>query len=151
MQEQLHKYDTTLDRVGFALAIGGLLGGGFATGLIAAGGPTSTVGLIVGFVVGTVISAMTVVAVVGPIWLVCHIIGKRGPGTAMLIGAIAGFALFLGGQTYGFGMFDAPPTDALTLLFRWLSGAATSLVLAFVSALIGLAMWRVAYRRVRLT
>ena len=42
-------------------------------------------------------------------------------------------------------------SDALTLLFRWLSGAATSLVLAFVSALIGLAMWRVAYRRVRLT
>lgn len=145
----LRGYDTTLDRAGLALATGGLLGGVFTVILVALGGPPSPIGLAVGFVVGAVISAIAVIAVAGPLWLICHALGQRGPGTAALVGAAAGFALFLGGQTYGFGLFDMPVTDTRTLMFRWLSGIATSLILAGFGAGIGLAMWRVAYRRRR--
>ena len=144
----LRGYDTTLDRAGLALGAGGLMGGTIASVLVALGGPPSLLGIVVGFVVGAVITAMTVIAVAGPLWLAAHAFGRRGPGSAALIGAIAGFALFLGGQTYGFGLFTMPPTDARALLFRWISAAATSLILAAVAAAIGLVMWRVAYRRV---
>jgi hypothetical protein len=144
----LRNYDTTLDRAGIALATGGLLGGLFTVVLILLGGSWSPVALVVGLIVGSVISAMTVVAIGGPLWIVCHALGKRGPVAAASVGAVAGLALFLGGQTYGFGLFDMPVTDASTLMFRWLSGLATSLILAGMSAAIGLAMWRVAYRRI---
>lgn len=144
----LRGYDTTLDRAGLALAAGGLLGGVFTSVLVAIGGPPSPLGIAVGFLVGMVITAMAAVAVAGPLWLVAHALGRRGPWSAAVIGAVAGFALFLGGQTYGFGLFAMPPTDARTLMFRWISAVATSLILASLSALIGLAMWRVAYRRI---
>ena len=143
----LRGYETSLDRAGLALAAGGLLGGAFAAVLVAIGGPPSALGLVVGFLVGAVIVAMAAVAIGGPLWLVCHVFGRRGPISAAVVGAVAGFALFLGGQTYGFGLFDMPVTDARTLLFRWISAVATSLILAALSAGIGLAMWRVAYRR----
>ncbi|MES1974126.1 MAG: hypothetical protein V4472_16825 [Pseudomonadota bacterium] len=141
-------YDTSIDRAGLALAAGGLLGGAFAAVLVVLGGPPSPLGIVIGFIVGTVITAMAAIAVAGPLWLVAHAIGRRGPVTAALIGAIAGFALFLGGQTYGFGLFTMPATDARTLMFRWISAIATSLILAALSAVIGLVMWRVAYRRI---
>lgn len=144
----LRGYDTTLDRAGLALGAGGLVGGTVASILVAIGGAPSLLGIAVGFVVGAVITAMTVVAVAGPLWLVAHALQRRGPGTAALIGAISGFALFLGGQTYGFGLFAMPPTDSRTLMFRWISAVATSVILAGLSALIGLVMWRVAYRRI---
>ena len=140
-------YRATLDRAGLALAAGGLLGGLLIVGLVLLGGPTSAIGLAVALVAGSVLSAILAVAVGGPLWTLCHRIGWRGPAAAFLIGALAGFALFLAGQTYGFGLFDAPPSDARSLLFRWLSGIATSLVLALLCGGIGLAMWRVAYRR----
>jgi hypothetical protein len=144
----LRGYDTTLDRAGLALGAGGLVGGTVASILVAIGGAPSLLGIAVGFVVGAVITAMTVVAVAGPLWLVAHALQRRGPGTAALIGAISGFALFLGGQTYGFGLFAMPPTDSRTLMFRWISAIATSVILAGLSALIGVVMWRVAYRRI---
>jgi hypothetical protein len=34
-------------------------------------------------------------------------------------------------------------------MFRWLSAAATSLILAILAAGIGVVMWRIAYRRQR--
>ncbi len=37
-----------------------------------------------------------------------------------------------------------PATDARTLMFRWISAVATSVILAGLSAAIGLVMWRVA-------
>ena len=145
----LRGYETSLDRAGLALAAGGLLGGAIATVLVAIGGPRSAVDLAVGFLVGAVIVAMAATAIGAPLWVVCHAFGRRGPVAAAMVGAVAGFALFLGGQTYGFGLFDMPVTDARTLLFRWISAVATSLILAAISAGIGLAMWRVAYRRTR--
>ncbi|MES2057018.1 MAG: hypothetical protein V4564_13865 [Pseudomonadota bacterium] len=147
-QVALRSYDTSLDRAGLALATGGLMGGLFAVLLVLFGGSWSLLPLVVAFIVGSIISAMAIIAIGGPLWLICHALGKRGPVAAATVGAVAGFALFLGGQTYGFGLFDMPVSDARTLLFRILSGIATSLVLAGFSAAIGLAMWRVAYRRV---
>lgn len=144
----LRGYDTSLDRAGLSLGAGGLLGGVFASILVAIGGPPSPIGIFVGFIIGIVITAMTAVAVSGPLWLVAHALNRRGPGSAALVGAISGFALFLGGQTYGFGLFAMPPTDSLTLIFRWISAVATSIILAGMSAAIGLVMWRVAYRRI---
>lgn len=141
-------YEASLDRAGLALGAGGLVGGAFAAVPVGIGSGLALVQLIVGFVLGVLITMMAAVAIGGPVWLVCHALGWRGPGVAVAVGALAGFALFLGGQTYGFGLFDMPAMESQTLLFRWLSAAATSLVLALLSALIGWTMWRVAYRRV---
>jgi len=142
-------YEASLDRAGLALGAGGLVGGVFAAVLVSVGSGLAPLQLLVGFVVGAVITTMAAVAIGGPVWLLCHAFGLRGPVMAVTVGALAGFALFLGGQTYGFGLFDMPVTDTQTLLFRWISAVATSLILAVVAALIGGTMWRVAYRRVR--
>ncbi|GAA0302317.1 hypothetical protein GCM10009087_10110 [Sphingomonas oligophenolica] len=144
----LRGYETSLDRAGLALGAGGLLGGAFASLLVALGGTPTPLAIAVGFLIGMVITAMAAVAVAGPLWLVAHALGRRGPGAAMLVGAVAGFALFLGGQTYGFGLYTMPATDTQTLIFRWISAVATSLILSGMSALIGFTMWRVAYRRI---
>ena len=64
------------------------------------------------------------------------------------LGAAIGFVLFLSAQTNGFGLAEAPPTDMATTLYRWASAAATSLLLAGVSAVIAVVMWAVAYRRI---
>ena len=141
-------YEASLDRAGFALLAGGVVGGAFAAVLVTIGSGIAPLEITVGFVVGAVVTAMTAVAIGGPVWLVCHAFGRRGPGMASFVGACAGFALFLGGQTYGFGLFEMPVTDTQTLLFRWISGVATSVILALVAALVGWTMWRVAYRRV---
>jgi len=142
------RYETSLDRAGLALGAGALVGGVFACILTGIGSGFAPLTLFVGFVIGMVITAMAAVGIGGPLWLILHVAGRRGPFAAALTGAVAGFALFLGGQTYGFGLFDAPLTDQRTMLFRWLSAIAVSLILALVSALIGWTMWRVAYRRI---
>jgi hypothetical protein len=55
--------------------------------------------------------------------------------------------VFLGGQTWIYGLVEMPALDARTLLFRWASGIATALVMGMMSAGIAVVMWRVAYRR----
>ena len=144
----LRRYEGSLDRAGLALGAGGLVGGAFAAVLVGVGSGLAPLELLVGFVIGAVITTMAAVAIGGPVWIVCHALGWRGPVMAVAVGALAGFALFLGGQTYGFGAFEMPVSDAQTLLFRWISAIATSLILALVAAVIGWTMWRVAYRRV---
>ncbi len=141
-------YETSLDRAGLSLAAGGAMGGLLTAVLVAAGRPGSWFALPVGFVIGAVITAMAVVAIGGPLWIVAHATGKRGPRSAIILGAFAGFALFLCGQTYGFGLFVEPPMDNRTIIFHWISGAATSVILSLVCAAIAWTMWRVAYRRV---
>ncbi|MGY2732956.1 hypothetical protein ACVWYO_000630 [Sphingomonas sp. UYP23] len=141
-------YEASLDRAGLALGAGGVVGGLFAAVLVSICSGFDPFPMLIGFLVGAVITAMAVVAIGGPIWIVCHALGRRGPWMAVSVGALAGFALFLGGQTYGFGIFAMPPEDSQTLLYRWMSAIATSLILAAVAALIGWTMWRVAYRRI---
>eukprot|EP01037_Dinobryon_pediforme_P030607 gene30607-34745_t len=130
-------YEASLDRAGLALGAGGIVGGLFAAVLVSVGSGLDPFPMLIGFLVGAVITAMTVVAIGGPVWIVCHALDRRGPVSAVSVGAFAGFALFLGGQTYGFGIFAMPSEDTPTLLYRWMSAIATSLVMALVSALIG--------------
>jgi hypothetical protein len=142
------RYETSLDRAGLSLAAGGAMGGVLTVILVAAGQPESWLYLPVGFVIGAIITAMAVVAIGGPLWIVAHAVGRRGPRSAIMLGAFAGFALFLCGQTYGFGLFAQPAMDNRTIIYHWISGAATSLILSLVCAAIAWTMWRVAYRRV---
>jgi hypothetical protein len=141
------RYETSLDRAGLALGVGAVLGGVFAALLAGMGEGAGAGTVATGFLVGIVVTAIIATAIGGPLWLVLHVVGRRGPLSAVLAGAISGFLLFLGGQTYGFGLFPEALLDTRTWLYRWASAAAVSLILAAISALIGWTMWRVAYRR----
>lgn len=141
------RYYTSLDRAGWALATGGLIGGVLTTALAVMGGTAGPIGVVVAFMLGTLLTALAIAAVAAPLWAVLHALGWHGAMQAALVGAACGFLLFLFAQTYGFGLGDAPPSDAQTLLYRWASAAATGLIMAAVSAVTGLVMWRVAYRR----
>lgn len=143
-----HRYQASLDRAGQAVGAGGVVGGLVAVLLVTIGSGLDPLPMLLGFAIGAVVTAVAAMAVGGPAWLVCHMLGWRGPWSAAIVGALAGLALFLGGQTYGFGAFAMPVSDAQTLLYRWVSALATSLVLAMVAAGIGWTMWRVAYRRI---
>lgn len=142
-------YQTSLDRAGLALATGGIIGGVVTTALAVAGGTAGPLGIVAALMFGSILSALAIAAVAAPVWVVMHVTNRRSAAHAALVGAAVGFVVFVAGQTYGFGMFDAPPSDWRTLLFRWLSAIATSLLLALLSAGVGVAMWRIAYRPLR--
>ncbi len=144
-----HAYQTSLDRAGLAIGFGGLIGAALSVVLTIAGGHSGALGVFAAIVLGWLFSVLAITAVAAPIWLVLHTSGRRGPGHAALVGGVTGFVLLLFSQTYGFGLFDAPPSDMRTLLFRWLSAALLSLLFAGLTAVTGYAMWRVAYRRGR--
>ena len=141
-------YETSLDRVGLAIATGGLIGGVIAMLLTVVTGGASPLGVVTALIAGSIMTALGITALAILPWLVLHLNGRRGPLTAAATGAAIGFILFLGGQTYGFGLFAMPAMDGRTLLFRWASGVATSIVMAAAAAGIAVAMWRIAYRRV---
>lgn len=141
------RYDASLDRTGIALGVGSVLAGGIVLVLLLLGGQRDPIALASGWLIGSAFSAVGITSVAGPIWLVMHVAGLRRARHAALVGALVALAIFIGAQTYGFGLFDAPPMDGRTRLFRWLSALASSAVLAGVAALIAAVMWRIAYRR----
>ena len=141
-------YDTTLDRAGIALALGGALGGRVVLLLVYAAGQRDPGALGAAWLLGTIFSALGIAGAGGPLWLVLHLAGYRRPAHAATLGALIALVLFVGAQTYGFGFLAAPASDVRTTLFRWISALGTSALLAIVAAGIALAMWRVAYRRV---
>ena len=145
---QRRRYETTLDRVGLAIAAGGLMGGTIAMLMMAFGGALGLATLAMALLVGSLLTALAITALAAFPWMLLHAAGRRGPVSAALLGAAIGFVVFLGGQTWIFGFMEMPAMDARTLLFRWASGIATSLVMAAMSAAIAVVMWRVAYRRV---
>ena len=144
---QRRRYETTLDRVGLAIAAGGLMGGAIAALMMAFGGALGVGTLAMALVMGALLTALAITALAAFPWMLLHAAGRRGPVSAALLGAAIGFVVFLGGQTWLFGIIEMPAMDARTLLFRWASGIATSLVMAAMSAGIAVVMWRVAYRR----
>lgn len=144
-----YTHETTLDRAGLAIAIGGLIGGMISTALTALGAAAGPMALAAAFVLGSIVCALAITAVAAPVWIFMHLSGRRRAGHAALVGATTGFIVFVFGQTYGFGAFESPPSDVQTLLFRWASAAATSVVLAAITAAIGIIMWLIAYRAVR--
>ncbi len=142
-----HEYETTLDRVGLALGVGAVLGGGLVLGLFMLGGQRDPIALTTAWLLGTVFVGIGITAVAGPLWLVMHVAGLRRARHAALIGALAALAIFVGAQTWGFGLIDMPVMDNRTLLYRWASALLTSGVLAALAAMIAAIMWRIAYRR----
>ncbi len=142
------QYETTIDRAGIALAIGSALGGGVVLALLLLGGQREPFALATAWAIGSLFIGIGMTAVAGPLWLVMHVAGLRRARHAALVGAVAALAVFVGAQTYGFGLLEMPVIDSHTWMFRWASAIATSAVLALIAALIGGIMWRVAYRRV---
>lgn len=142
------RYETSIDRVGLAIGAGGLLGGAVGVLLMVFAGTHGIGALAIALLVGSLMTALSVTALAAVPWALLHAAGRRGPVAAAVLGAVIGFVLFLGGQTYGYGFFAAPPMDARTLLYRWASGLLTSLVMALMAAGIAVVMWRVAYRKV---
>jgi hypothetical protein len=140
-------YEATLDRVGLALGVGAALGGTLVLGLSMLGGQRDPFYLVEAWLLGTVFVGIGITAVAGPLWLVMHVAGLRRARHAALIGALAALAIFVGAQTWGFGLADMPVMDNRTLLFRWASALLTSGVIAVIAALIAAIMWRIAYRR----
>jgi hypothetical protein len=141
------RYDTTIDRLGLALGAGSVLAGTIVLALVLMGGQRDPLGLAMGWLIGSVFGGIGITAVAGPLWLVMHVAGLRRARHAALVAAVTAMAIFVGAQTYGFGMFEMPPMDGRTWLFRWLSALASSTVLAVLAAGIGVVMWRIAYRR----
>jgi len=138
--------ETTLERAGAALACGGLASGLIWT-LLAALGGASLSGLVMILLLGTLFSAAGITALAAPVWLLLHLAGRRGLGTAAVAGGSLAFLLFLFAQTYGFGLAAAPLADAGTWTMRWLSAAATSAGFALIGGGVGALMWWVAYGR----
>ena len=142
-----HRYDTSIDRAGIALGAGSLLAGIIIVVLVLAGGRHDPVSIVSGWMIGSIFAALAMTAVGGPLWLVMHVAGLRRAHHAALIGAATAMAIFVGAQTYGFGLIDVPVIDSRTWMFRWISAVLTSLLLAVLAAGIGVVMWRIAYRR----
>lgn len=146
LRDRVDLPETTLDRAGWALGAGGLLGGAVWLVLALGSGTATLLALVTAFILGTVFTMLGAASVGVPIWLVLHVKGWRSMRVAALTGAAIGFVLFLFAQTYGFGLFDAPPSDGTTLLYRWASAVGTSLLMAGVAAAIATVMWAIAYR-----
>ncbi len=141
------RYDTSIDRAGLALGAGSALAGLIVLALLLLGGQRQPLNLLSGWLIGSIFSGLAITAVGGPIWLVMHVAGLRRSWHAALVGAVTAMVIFVGAQTYGFGMLDMPEIDSRTLLFRWLSALASSALLAGLAAGIAAIMWRIAYRR----
>ena len=144
----LQRYETSIDRVGLAVGAGGLMGGAITVLLMAFSGPVGVGALAAAFAIGSLMTALAITALAAIPWALLHAAGRRGPVAAAILGAVIGFVLFLGGQTYGYGLFAAPEMDSRTWLYRWASGILTSLVMAAIAAGVAVVMWRVAYRKV---
>jgi hypothetical protein len=140
-------YDTSIDRAGLALGVGSGFAGLIVLGLLLLGGQRDPLSLAGGWVIGSLISGIAITAVGGPVWVAMHVAGLRRARHAALVGALTALAVFVGAQTYGFGLFEMPPMDNRALLLRWLSALATSGVLAMFAAATAALMWRIAYRR----
>ena len=140
------RYDASIDRVGLALGAGALILGLITMLLLVAGGHgPQALGL--GLVLGTLFGAVALTVLAGPLWLVLHVAGVRGPIAAALAGIVLALALFVAAQTRGFGLFDPQPLASDAALFRWVSALLTAGLIAILAGVIALAMWRIAYRR----
>ena len=134
-------YRISIDRAGLALAAGGVACGAIAAALLVLGGRRGLDSLASAFVLGAIFSTLALAAIGGPVWLLLHVAGRRGPVAAALAGALIGFLLFLFSQIDLLGR-GAAPLDA------WLREIGSSFVLAALAAAIALGMWRIAYRRI---
>jgi hypothetical protein len=128
-------YRTSIDRVGLALACGSGLAGLAASILVVLGGEESMRAALFALLIGGIFAALAITVIAGPVWLLLHLSGQRGPAAAALSGAAIGFLLMLAAGLGGGG--DEP----------WLHAFGGALLAAALAGAIALVMWRVAYRR----
>jgi hypothetical protein len=113
-------------------------------------------------VIALVVWGVGLIAVGAPLWWLLHKLGFRhwlvAAATGTLLTFLAGFAIL----TRGFEMIPPPSGSALSAEdaggppvinnrltpHGWRRAAQSSLMLAVAGALVALAVWRVAYRRV---
>jgi len=125
-------YRTSVDRAGLALACGAGIAGATACLLVAIDGEASARMALVALLVGGVFAALAITAIAGPVWLLLHLSGRRGPAAAAISGAATGFLLMLAAELGG----DSP----------WPRVLGAALLAAALAGSIALVMWRVAYR-----
>src|SRR5690242_16082220 len=135
MNEGEGDYRTSIDRVGLALACGAGLAGLAASILVAVGGDGSGRAALVALLIGAIFAALAITAIAGPVWLLLHLSGRRGPAAAAWSGAAIGFLLMLAAD---FGRDGDEP---------WLHMLGGALLAAALAGGLALAMWRIAYRR----
>jgi len=135
MNEGEGDYRTSIDRVGLALACGAALAGLAASLLVAIGGTGSGRAALMALMIGGIFAALAIATIAGPIWLVLHLSGRRGPAAATLSGAAIGFLLTIAAD---FGRGSDEP---------WLRTLGGAMIAAALAGGIALAMWRIAYRR----
>ena len=128
------RYETSIDRIGLAIGAGGAMGGAITALLMLFSGSVGIGAVAAALVIGAALTALAVTALAAIPWALLHATGRRGPIAAAVLGAVIGFIVFLGGQTYGYGMFAAPEMDSRTWLYRWAIGILTSLVMAAIAA-----------------
>ena len=85
--------------------------------------------------IGGIFAALAITVIAGPVWLLLHLSGRRGPAAAALSGAGIGFLLMLAA---GLGKGGDEP---------WAQALGAALLAAALAGGIALVMWRVAYRR----
>ncbi len=85
-------YVTAIDRIGWALAVGGAAGGLFAGALAGRSGPVAIMGAAA---LGMLVTWGALVLIAAPIWTWFHHRSRRGPVTAAVLGGGLGMALGL--------------------------------------------------------
>lgn len=135
MSEGEGDYRTSIDRIGLALAGGAGLAGLVASGLVIVGGEASARAALVALLVGTLFALLAITVIAGPVWLLLHLSGQRGPAAAAWSGALVGFLLMVAAH---FGRVTDEP---------WLHVFGGALLAAALAGVIALVMWSIAYRR----
>ena len=85
-----------------------------------------------------------------PIWFILHRLRTRGPLAAATLGAVLSFLFFFGAETNWFGL-NAPGVAIGAATLRdldWARGLEAAGWMTPLGTLVGLVVWRVAYRRV---
>lgn len=136
-----YDFATTIDRIGLAIGAGSAIGGGFAALLLALGGGGGPLMMAGTWALGTISTAVLLVVVGGPLWLIAHRTGRRGPGWAASAGAASGLVLSAGILLQGIG---SPGNGS----GGWLGICAIGTFLPALGAAIALTVWLVAYRPV---
>lgn len=139
-------YQTSMERIGKALAVGSTLGGMLVLMVLIAAGQRSAAALLSGLVLGCLFAGVALAAVGGPIWLILHALGLRRGRYAALVTGVLGLGLYAGAAGYRTRLFALAPLDLHGWLLGLLYAGAQALAVALFAAGIGLAMWRMAYR-----
>ena len=161
------EYQTTFLRAVLAVGAGAVAGAAMVTVWFLAGASDLNylrqygfqAGVLI-FINATVIWALGLVLVGAPLWAILHYYGKRNWTAAGALGAILTFVVTLGLLTNGFGLLvsgnlsasdAAGPiwVDSQLTAHGWAVALEVAVVCCIAGALVGLIVWRVAYRPVK--